>query len=90
MIEGTISLKKRNPQTVLPISPLPIIPARQKAPVKKNNVVEIIVHLDGIEHRFDYAVPLSSQLMSAQRGKSYLGELFCQLLSQRFGKAAKL
>ncbi len=61
-----------------------------KPPAKKDNQIDVTVHLDGKHYEMSFQVSMSNQLMSGQKNSAYMTELFSKMLMDKFGKATKL
>lgn len=63
---------------------------KRKAPVKKHNVVEITVYLDGQEYWMAYSIPMSGSIIGSQKNKAGIENMFHQALTDKFGRVDKI
>jgi hypothetical protein len=63
---------------------------RRKAPVEKNNIVEVNAYIDGKGYWMAFSIPLSGMVIGSQKTKSGVEDMFTQALTSKFGKVQKL
>lgn len=84
-MESTITLRSvAQRAAVKDIAPIP-----QKS-LKKNNLVEITVYVDGREQHMQFSIPLGSSLIGSQRTESRIANIFTTMLYERFGKVTRV
>lgn len=80
-MESTITLRSvAQRAAVKEVAPVP------QKPLKKNNIVEITVYVDGREQHMRFAIPLGSSLIGSQRTEAAMTNIFTTMLYERFGK----
>lgn len=70
------------------VKEIPPVPTKPAA--KKNNQIDVLVHLDGASYALSFQVPMSGQLLSGQKNMGYMKEAFSKMLSDKFGKATPI
>lgn len=104
-MDGTITLRKNAPgdrtipqvtegdvhsTTSMQTGKTTVSTVALKPAAKKNNQIDVLVHLDGASYALSFQIPMSGQLLSGQKNMAYMKEAFSKMLSDKFGKATPI